>query len=182
MRKTARVINLTEVAPLNRCPRVLHMPVETVVFCDHGGAPVFLRRSHDFCRVLGVCRHGLLNQHMFPRVERIDRDGRMKIIGERNRDGVDIRLFKQFPVIGISTRYVKPLGSFPQSLRMGFRDGHGGSRDDGGKARSGGPVVPHRRRHPFRRPGIGRSAPTTRSGAPPGRVARRGRSPSPTAR
>jgi hypothetical protein len=55
---------------------------------------------------------------MFAGLQGLDRDRSMKVVGQRNSDGVDVRLFEQLAVIGVAARDVITSAGF--AARCGF--------------------------------------------------------------
>lgn len=133
--KCARVIDVAEVAALDEELGHLGGAVEAQILTDHEGALHFHGGVNDPGCLFGAGGHGLFEEDMFAGLEGFDGDRRVKIIGQGDGDGINVRLFEQLAIVGIAAGDFETLGGFPGAAGMDFRH-----RDDRGSRALGEPI------------------------------------------
>jgi len=102
----------------------LHVGREPDVLSDHEQALALLRRGHELRGITGVGRHGLVEHHVLAGAQGGEGDLGMQVVGQRDRDDVDIGAAQQLPVIGDEFLDPEPVGGLASACRRSLRECH----------------------------------------------------------
>ena len=88
--------------------------------------PHLLRGLNNFGRFFRVHRHGFFEQHVLARLQGVQGDTGVKVVGSGDSDGVDVRLIEQIVIIGVGTRDLVAVSGFLEAVGVDFGYGYSG--------------------------------------------------------